>query len=153
MTTTEHSPQTVGGAARPGAEPKRTRRIRRRVLLGLLASATIGATLAAGTPAFATTSVVIGGSAVSVRDCYHPSKQPYPSTSCTYQATLEAGLGVRLVCQYAGEGISGDAYWDYVLYPATASHGSGEGYVSDWYVNTGVTSAPYRDYDVPLCSY
>ena len=97
--------------------------------------------------------VSIGGTSVAVRDCYHPSKQTYPSQSCTFQATLEAGLQVTLVCQYSGQGIYGDYYWDYVLYPATGSHGSGQGYTSDWYVNTGIPNAPYRDPSVPLCSY
>ncbi|MEU1404095.1 hypothetical protein ABZ471_17275 [Streptomyces sp. NPDC005728] len=137
----------------PATQSPRTRKRPRLAMIAALAAAVAGLTLAAGTPASATQNVTIGSSSVSVRDCYHPGKQPYPSTSCTYKTTLEAGLAVRLVCQYAGQNISGDSYWDYVLYPATSNHGSGEGYVSDWYVNTGVTSAPYRDYNVPLCSY
>jgi hypothetical protein len=149
-----------GSSGSTGAGPAaRTAGYGRRavILSGLLAAAALPALAVAG-PAAASVRpnsqiVSIGGTAVSVRDCYHPSKQPYPSTSCTFQATLEAGLQVTLVCQYAGQSISGDAYWDYVLYPATASHGSGQGYVSDWYVNTGISSAPYRDPNVPLCSY
>lgn len=159
-TALDDTPELATGDRRDTPSPqgtraaRRTRRaVRRGTTLAALAMAAIGGMLFTGAPAFANQSVSIAGSAVSVRDCYHPSKQPYPSTSCTYQATLEAGLGVRLVCQYAGQSISGDVYWDYVLYPATGSHGAGEGYVSDWYVNTGVPNPPYRDYNVPICAY
>lgn len=146
--------RTPGTASRTtsSAHPRR----RRKVLgTATIAAALAGSVLAAGPASAATQQVVIGGTPVSVRDCYHPTKQPYPSTNCTYQATLEAGLHVTLVCQTAGQGIGSgnDYYWDYVLYGATGSHGSGEGYVSDWYVNTNVPNYPYRDYNVPLCTY
>lgn len=154
--TTQHGLPTADGTADPGRAPKTPLRKRRGVLFGLLATASVAAMLAAGTPASAATQGVrIGNDNLSVRDCYHPYKQSYPSQSCTFQATLEAGLAVTLVCQTAGQGIGpqNDVYWDYVVYPATAGHGSGEGYVADWYVNTNVPNAPFRDYNVPLCSY
>lgn len=132
----------------PSARAGRSRR-RRGLLLGLAAAGAAVATLAVGTPAFATTNVSIWNADANVRDCYHPA-QPYPSTSCAPQTTLEAGLGVRLVCQYAGQTVSGDPYWDYVLYPATSRHGAGEGYVSDSLVYTGYGS---RDPQVPICTW
>jgi hypothetical protein len=133
----------------PAPASKRRRRSRRGLLLGLAAAGAAAATLAVSTPAFATVNVSIWNANANVRDCYHPW-QPYPNTGCTSQATLEAGLSIRLVCQYAGQTVSGDPYWDYVLYPATASHGAGEGYVSDSLVYTGYAS---RDSQVPICSY
>jgi hypothetical protein len=84
----------------------------------------------------------------ALRDCYHPSKQPYPKTACTFRFYVPTGTTVNLVCQYSGEKIGDDYYWDYIEVP-----GRGYGYVTDEYVNTGVTSPPYRDYNVPLCSY
>jgi hypothetical protein len=129
----------------------------RRLIVGVvsLLVAITGLSVAVATPALANATVYVGGSGVAVRDCYHPYKQQYPSTSCTYQASLEAHLTVRLVCQTAGQGVGSgnDYYWDYILYPATANHGSGEGYASDWYINTNIYNYPYRDYDVPLCNY
>ncbi|MEU2552377.1 hypothetical protein ABZ589_11965 [Streptomyces sp. NPDC013313] len=132
----------------PSAAAPRRRR-HRGLLLGLATTGVALATLAVGTPAFATTSVSIWNANANVRDCYHPP-QSYPSTNCTVQATLEARLPVRLVCQYPGQTVSGDAYWDYVLYPATSGHGAGEGYVSDSLVYTGYGS---RDPQVPICTW
>ena len=90
--------------------------------------------------------VKIGGTSVSQRDCYHPSKQPYPSTSCSLMQTIPAGTPVVLVCQEDGQNISGDVWWDYVKTLAGVY-----GYVSDFYVNTG-TSA-YRVPGVDYCNY
>ncbi|MFD5065605.1 hypothetical protein [Streptomyces sp. NPDC058394] len=75
----------------------------------------------------------VGSSGVNVRDCYHPVQLP-PSTSCTYQTALSAGTGVHVVCQRSGQNIGGDAVWDYVTYPG------GEGFVADYYINTGYSS-------------
>ncbi|MGQ4479349.1 hypothetical protein [Streptomyces sp. SAS_276] len=128
-------------------------RLRRGSTLAGLAALAVGAMLAVSTPAFANENVTIGSSGSPVRDCYHPA-QSYPSTSCTYLTTLEGGLAVRLVCQYAGQNYSGhDVYWDYVLYPATANHGAGQGYTYDYNVNTAATSPPYRDSRVPICTW
>ncbi|MFY1683737.1 hypothetical protein [Micromonospora sp.] len=141
----------------PDVTTRARRRLPRRSLLGLfLALAVLGGAAVAPSAAMANVDVTIGSSDVNVRDCYHPApKKAWPGSWCTLQATLEAHLPVRMVCQYPGDGVGpqGDYYWDYVLYPATSRHGSGEGYVSDWYVNTGVSSYPYRDYRVPLCNY
>jgi hypothetical protein len=76
----------------------------------------------------------VGGSGVNVRDCYHPSVHLPPSTSCTYQTNLSAGTGVHIVCQRAGQNISGDPVWDYVVYSG------GEGFAADYYINTGYAS-------------
>jgi hypothetical protein len=152
--TTHHSPLIGGATVSPA--PGRGRGRRRGLVAALVAAFAAAVTLASGGPASASTQGVwIGQDRLSVRDCYHPYKQPYPSQSCTYQATLENGLGVTLVCQTAGQGIGpqNDVYWDYVVYPATGGHGSGEGYVADWYVDTNVPNPPFRDWNVPLCSY
>ncbi|MEC3978183.1 hypothetical protein [Amycolatopsis sp. H20-H5] len=78
--------------------------------------------------------VHVGSTSVSLRDCYHPAKQPYPKQTCTFQATLPAGLNMTLICQHDGQDISGDPVWDYVSTPY------GYGYVSDYYVSTGYSS-------------
>ncbi|MFI0938675.1 hypothetical protein [Streptomyces sp. NPDC021020] len=141
---------------RPSTAKRESRRLatagrhrRRGLLLGLAAAGAATAVLAVGTPAFATTDVTIWDANANVRDCYHPP-QSYPSTSCAPQATLEAWLPVRLVCQYPGQTVSGDPYWDYVLYPATSAHGAGEGYVSDSLVYTKFGT---RDPQVPICTW
>jgi hypothetical protein len=71
------------------------------------------------------------GGGVSLRDCYHPSVHLPPSTSCTYVKTVPTGTAVNIVCQRAGQNISGDPVWDYVVYSG------GEGYMSDYYLFTG----------------
>ena len=88
----------------------------------------------------------IGSSSTNQRDCYHPTKQPYPSTSCKLIQTIPAGTRVSLVCQHEGQIIGNDVWWDYVLTP-----GGVYGYVSDWYVNTGYSS--YRVPGVDYCNY
>ena len=84
----------------------------------------------------------------ALRDCYHPTKQPYPNTNCTLRFYLALGSPVTLVCQYPGQTVGNDSYWDYV------QTGNGYGYVTDEYINN--PSAPYppfRDGSVPICSY
>ncbi|WP_333768486.1 hypothetical protein [Streptomyces sp. IBSBF 2435] len=119
-------------------------RSRHTAAVAVTVAAATAAVLAVATPSFANEDATTYGS-VTLRDCYHPSKQAYPSTSCTAIGTISGA--VRLVCQYPGQSISGDSYWDYVLY------GSSQGYVSDEYVKTQATAAPWRDYNVPICSY
>ncbi|WP_030434918.1 hypothetical protein [Actinoplanes subtropicus] len=86
----------------------------------------------------------IGNSAVSLRDCYHPTKAAQPSQSCTFIKYVPAGTAVHIVCQHSGQNIYGDAVWDYI------SYSGGEGYVADYYVYTG-----YTDWipGVDVCSY
>ena len=68
---------------------------------------------------------------VNLRDCYNPTVQLPPSTSCTYVKTVAPGTSVHVVCQRAGQNISGNNVWDYIVYPG------GEGFMADYYVNTG----------------
>lgn len=117
------------------------------VKVGTIAAA--AAALVAVTAAEAQASsypVKIGNSSVTLRDCYHPVKQPQPSQSCTAQATLPAGTPVTLICQHEGQSIYGDVWWNYVLTP-----NNGYGYVSDYYVNTGQSA--YRVPGVDYCNY
>lgn len=126
------------------ASPRRRRgRLARRVVIG--ATVTAGVLAIAAQPAFASWQPVnIGGTSVTLRDCYHPSKAAQPSQSCTAIATVPAGTSVHLICQHAGQNIGGDAVWDYVDTP------QGQGYVSDYYVYTGYANyVPGVDY----CSY
>lgn len=84
----------------------------------------------------------------ALRDCYHPSKQPYPNQNCTLINYLARGSTVTLVCQTAGQTIGNDSYWDYV------QTGYGYGYVTDEYVNNPYApNPPFRDASVPLCNY
>jgi hypothetical protein len=122
---------------------KKSPRGRRATIAGV-AVAAAAVVLATATPSFANETVTTYGTD-TLRDCYHPSKQPYPSTSCTAIGSVSGSI--RLVCQYSGQNINGDVYWDYVL------AGSSEGYVADYWVDTAATAAPWRDYNVPICSY
>jgi hypothetical protein len=55
---------------------------------------------------------------------------------------------VTLICQYPGEAVGDDSYWDYV------QTGAGYGYITDEYVNNPYApNPPYRDSSVPLSSY
>ncbi|MDG6106149.1 hypothetical protein Daura_20510 [Dactylosporangium aurantiacum] len=133
-----------------------TIRRRRVIAAATVAVAAAATTLVGGSPAFANVTVTTLTSGLNVRDCYHPTKAAYPGYGCTtIVASLENNLSIRLVCQHAGDGVGpqNDYYWDYILFPATSAHGSGEGYVTDWYVNTGVSSPPFRDTRVPICDY
>lgn len=71
---------------------------------------------------------------VYVRDCYHPSTNLPPNTTCTYQTTLYNGTPVHVVCQRSGQTINGDSVWDYIVY------NGGEGFATDAYINTGYSS-------------
>jgi len=107
---------------------KARRTIAGTALVMLLAAATV---LTGAAPAAASWHQAhVGNSGVNVRDCFHPQWH-VPSTSCTFQAYLAPGTSVHVVCQYfPGQNINGDAVWDYIVYAG------GEGYASDWYINT-----------------
>lgn len=126
------------------------RRIRRLLITTSVVGVTAATLLTANATsasASAQTAYIVSTS-VSQRDCYHPTKQPYPSTSCTFIQTIPAGTRVSLVCQHEGQTIGDDVWWDYVLTP-----GGVYGYVSDWYVNTGPAGSPYRVPGVDYCNY
>jgi hypothetical protein len=57
--------------------------------------AIIGATVAGAWPALTSGMLMDRGSTVPVRGRYHQRKRSYPSTSCTYRATLEPDPTVR----------------------------------------------------------
>jgi hypothetical protein len=127
--------------------PKKQRRLAMRVTAAAgLTVAAVGAALAmSAAPAMASwQSANIGNSAVSLRDCYHPSKAPQPSQSCTFLKYVPAGTAVHIVCQHSGQNIYGDPVWDYI------SYSGGEGYVADYYVYTG-----YANWipGVDVCNY
>jgi hypothetical protein len=111
-----------------------------------LATLGAGTVLAVGaTPALASWQTAnIGNSAVSLRDCYHPQKAAQPSQDCTFIKYVPAGTTVHIVCQHSGQNIYGDPVWDYI------SYSGGEGYVADYYVNTG-----YANWipGVDVCNY
>jgi hypothetical protein len=108
--------------------------------LTVAAAALAAGSLTAGTASAATMhadswfAATVGASGVNVRDCYHPTTQLPPSTNCTYQTTLSAGTSIHVVCQRSGQNIGGDPVWDYITYSG------GEGYVADYYINTGYSS-------------
>jgi hypothetical protein len=114
-------------------ETTRAGGMRRAVTATALTAATVAALLAGpAAPAQASWfSASIGGTAVSLRDCYHPTKAAQPSQSCTFIKTVPAGTAVHIICQHSGQNIYGDPVWNYIQY------GGGEGYVADYYVNTG----------------
>ncbi|MFG1901143.1 SH3 domain-containing protein [Micromonospora carbonacea] len=122
---------------------------------GRLRRAATAATLAAGTAAALLTvttgpaqaswySASIGNTAVTLRDCYHPSKAAQPSQSCTAIKTVPAGTPVHIICQHSGQSIYGDPVWNYI------SYSGGEGYVADYYTYTG-----YANWipGVDVCNY
>lgn len=127
--------------------PKKQRRLTKRVTAA--ASLTVAAVSAAlamsAAPAMASwQSANIGNTAVSLRDCYHPTKAPQPSQDCTFLKYVPAGTAVHIVCQHSGQNIYGDPVWDYI------SYSGGEGYVADYYVYTG-----YANWipGVDVCNY
>ncbi|MEU1606392.1 hypothetical protein [Micromonospora matsumotoense] len=122
---------------------------------GRLRRVATAATLAAGTAAALLTVTTgpaqaswyganIGNTAVTLRDCYHPSKAPQPSQSCTAIKTVPAGTAVHIICQHSGQDIYGDPVWNYI------SYSGGEGYVADYYTYTG-----YANWipGVDVCNY
>jgi hypothetical protein len=128
----------AGGPTAPseGTHAMINPRNKKRLIRVLSVTGTAGAVLA-GTVTAAQASwytAYVGSSGVNVRDCYHPSVNLPPSTSCTYQATLGSGTQVHIVCQRAGQNIGGDNVWDYVTYSG------GEGFAADYYINTGYSS-------------
>uniref|UniRef100_UPI003F49646B hypothetical protein n=1 Tax=Amycolatopsis sp. CA-096443 TaxID=3239919 RepID=UPI003F49646B len=60
-----------------------------------------------------------------------PHHPPAPSQNCTKITTVAPGTPAHVVCQTAGQDIYGDNLWDYVVTSV------GEGFMSDYYVNTG----------------
>ncbi len=127
--------------------PTKPRSVTKRVAaaVGLTTAGISAALVMNAAPAMASwQSANIGNSAVSLRDCYHPTKAAQPSQSCTFIKYVPAGTAVHIVCQHSGQNIYGDAVWDYI------SYSGGEGYVADYYVYTG-----YTDWipGVDVCSY
>jgi hypothetical protein len=117
--------------------PKKQRSLAKRVTTaaGLALAGVSAALVMNAAPAMASwQSANIGNTAVSLRDCYHPSKAAQPSQSCTFLKYIPAGTAVHIVCQHSGQNIYGDAVWDYI------SYSGGEGYVADYYVYTGYNS-------------
>lgn len=132
------------GDAAAGATARRRSRVPARLAAVVAVGATVLSLTAA--PAHASWHAAnVGGSGVNVRDCYHPTKPPWPGTSCRLQATLAPGTAVHVVCQYVGELVNGDTIWDYIVYPG------GEGYAADYYIDTHTTW--YRMPWVDECDY
>ena len=105
--------------------------VRAASVVGVAGAIAIGSVTAAQASWF---SASVGGGGVNVRDCYHPTVNLPPSTSCTYQTWLSPGTPVHIVCQRAGQDINGDNVWDYITYSG------GEGFAADYYINTGYAS-------------
>ena len=105
---------------------------------GAVAAALASGLLAAAqTPAHASWYAAHPWGDVHLRDCYHPNKQPYPNTNCTDLGWVYTNTNVRIVCQYAGQNVGGDAVWDYIVVQDGSNR---EGYVADYYVTTGYSS-------------
>jgi hypothetical protein len=131
------------------------RRVARVVTATTVTAMTLAAALLGAAPASAKASAALShtvyvssSTSPALRDCYHPTKQPFPNTNCTLRFYLTPGSAVTLICQYPGQQVGNDSYWDYV------QTGNGYGYVTDWYINNpSAPSAPYRDTSVPICNY
>ena len=138
-TTTTAAPPTAGHRAR--------QLLIKTGVVGAAMASLLTAT-AATASASSQTAYISNTTSPAQRDCYHPTKQPQPSTSCKFIQSLPTGLRVSLVCQHEGQTIGDDYWWDYVLTP-----GGVYGYVSDYYVNTGPAGSPYRVPGVDHCNY
>lgn len=77
----------------------------------------------------------VGGSTAggaALRDCYHPTAQLPPSTNCTFIKRVAPGTPTHVICQRAGQDISGNNLWNYVKFADNS-----EGFMADYYVDTG----------------
>jgi hypothetical protein len=114
----------------------------KRIAASGLAACSVAAALVAigATPASASWyGATTGGTGANIRDCYHPTVNLPPNTSCTFRASVAAWTGVRIVCQRQGQSVSGyygtTDLWDYVVWEGGS--GRPEGFASDANINTG----------------
>jgi hypothetical protein len=125
--------------------PRTAGRLRRTATATALAAGTAAALLTVTTGAAQASWYGASiSSSVTLRDCYHPSKAPQPSQSCTAIKTVPGGTPVHIICQHSGQNIYGNPVWNYI------SYSGGEGYVADYYTNTG-----YANWipGVDVCNY